>query len=181
MADILIVYATVEGQSRRIADLLGDHLVRCKHGRTLVDATDPPEDLDVSAHDAVILVASVHADRHHAAAVNFARKNVAALNRTPSALVSVSLHAASGEAEDEEEMRAYVDRFCAETGWLPRAVHYAAGALRFAQFDFFKRWMARRLTRELGMEFDPERDVELTDWRALEAFADDFLAEHVGR
>jgi len=180
MADVLIVYATVEGQSRRIAEMLGDHLVRRRHARTLLDATRPERTHDTpAAFDAVFIVAPVHGEKHHAAITHFARRHAEVLTRRPAALISVSLHAASGEAEDIEEMRAYVDGFCSDTGWLPRETHYAAGALRFSEFDFFKKWIARRLAASLQMEIRPGEDVEFTDWRALESFADAFMATHV--
>jgi len=180
MSEVLIVFATVEGQSRRIAEMLGDHLVRRRHGRTLLDATRPERThADPAEFDAVFIVAPVHGEKHHAAITHFVRRHAETLTKNAAALISVSLHAASGEAEDQEEMRDYVDLFCSETGWLPREIHYAAGALRFSEFDFFKKWIARRLARSLEMEIKPGEDVEFTDWRALETFADTFMASRV--
>lgn len=181
MATILIVYATVEGQSRRIAELARDHLVRARHKVIVLDSSDDrAADVDVAGYDAVILVAPVHLGVHHASALRFVRSHAEALTKMPSAFISVSLHAASGEAEDEEDMRGYVDIFCASAGWLPRSVHYAAGALKFTEFDFFKRWMARRLVKSLQMNLDPKKDLEFTDWPALYAFLDRFVADQIG-
>jgi menaquinone-dependent protoporphyrinogen oxidase len=179
MAQILVAYATVEGQTRKIAQHVADYLTRRRNGVRLVDLASPPENLDLAAFDAVILAASVHAKRHHAAAAHFAAQNADALSRRPSALISVSLHAMGGDADDEEEARAYVDVFCADSGWLPRSVCYAAGALRFTKYDFFKRFAARALAKERGLVPDESGDIELTDWRALDAFVDDFLRDHV--
>jgi menaquinone-dependent protoporphyrinogen oxidase len=179
MAKILIVYATTEGQTRKIAEFVADHLTRRADQVTLLDATDARKDLDLSAFDAVFLAASVHMTRHHAAATDFAKAHAAALTELPAAFISVSLHAYGDDPEDEEEARQYVDIFCAETGWLPTAVHYAAGALRFTRYDFFKRWMARQVAKERGITPDPNGDLEFTDWRALTAFVDDFLRDNV--
>ncbi len=180
MADILIVYASVEGQSERIAGLISDHLIRAKHAPTTLDASSSAAGgVTLTGFDGVVLVAPVHAQAHHPAARRFIADHAETLTRMPSALVSVSLHAASGEAEDIEEMRQYVDILCHDTKWLPRVVHYAAGALKFTEYDFFKSWMARQLVRALDMPFDPGKDVEFTDWPALYAFIDDYLAKHV--
>lgn len=181
MAKILIVFASMEGHSERIAGLIGDHLTRARHLPTLLNAaSDAAARPNLHLHDAVIVVAPVHHQTHHPAIVRFANRFGENLTKTASALVSVSLHAASGEADDEEEMRQYVDILAGETRWLPRAVHYAAGALKFSEFDFFKRWMAKRLVNSLELDADPKADVEFTDWPALYAFVDDFLAVHVG-
>lgn len=177
MAKILVAYATVEGQTRKIAQFIADHLTRRRDEASLLDVTDAPADPGLADYDAVILASPVHVTRHAAAAVHFARTHAAALNRLPSAFVSVSLHAASPDAEDEEEVRAYVDAFCAETGWLPRAVCYAAGALRFTEYDFFKRLAARGIAKDRGISPSKDGDIELTDWRALTTFIDDFLRD----
>lgn len=181
MSKILIVYASMEGQSERIAGLVSDHLIRASHTALLLNAnTEAAARPNLHLHDAVIVVAPVHNQMHHPAIVRFANRFGEALTKTPSALISVSLHAASGEPEDEEEMRQYVDILTGEARWLPRAVHYAAGALKFFELDFFKRWMARRLVASLEMEADPRGDIEFTDWPALYNFVDEFLATHVG-
>jgi menaquinone-dependent protoporphyrinogen oxidase len=76
-------------------------------------------------------------------------------------------------------MRRYVEAFSAETGWTPQAVCYAAGALRFSQYDFFKTLAARRVAKERGVAPDAKGDYEFTDWVALTRFVDEFVTKHV--
>lgn len=177
MAEVLIVYATVEGHSRKIAEHLCDHVVRLCRGARVVDAVRLPADLDLNRFAAAIVVAPVHMGRHHQAIAHFARENAAWLQGRPSALVSVSLHAVELEPGDLEECREYVDQFAAETGWIPQETHYAAGALKFTSYDFFKRWAMRRIVAEKGLSQERAKggDIEFTDWRALEAFVEQFL------
>jgi menaquinone-dependent protoporphyrinogen oxidase len=179
VANVLVAYATVEGQTRKIAQFLADGLARRRHDAKLRDLTAEGGDVDLAGFDAVILAASVHVGRHHVAAVQFAADHADALSRKPSAFVSVSIHAMSSDPDDEEEARAYVDAFCAETGWLPRAVSYAAGALRFTKYDFFKRMVARSLAKERGITPGKDGDMEFTDWPALRSFLDGFLRDQV--
>ncbi len=180
MSDVLVLYATVEGQSRKIAEHVCDHAVRqCRMAR-VANITNLPDDLDPAAYDALILVAPVHMGRHHQSAVHFIRDNAALLQKHPAALVSVSLHAVGLEPGDADEAREYVDQLAGETGWIPEAVHYAAGALKYAKYDFFKRWMMRRIASEKGLSGEPGDgdEIEFTDWRALDDFVDDFLHRH---
>lgn len=177
MSDVLVVYATVEGQSRKIAEHVCDHVVRACRIARVVDAAHAPADLDPAAFDAVIVVAPVHMARHHQAAVHFIRDHADTLQKRPGALISVSLHAVALDPADMDEARGYADELAAETGWLPAAVHYAAGALKFARYDFFKRWMMRRIATEKGLPTDSD-EIEFTDWRALDDFVDDFLHAH---
>ncbi|MGD2131380.1 MAG: flavodoxin domain-containing protein [Maricaulaceae bacterium] len=178
MSRVLVVYGTTEGQARKIAEFVADGLTRRFDDVTLIDAANVPKDFHVEGYAAAFIAASVHMAKHNAAATHFAKKHAAALTSTPSALISVSLHAYGGEPEDLEEARQYADNFSAETGWLPKAVHYAAGALRFAHYDFFKRWIVRQVAKDQGVTPDPSGDVELTDWNALTVFVDTFLREH---
>ena len=63
----------------------------------------------------------------------------------------------------------------AESGWKPAMIHHAAGALRFTQYDFFKRWMMKRIASHENAPTDTSRDHEFTDWTALASFTTDFL------
>jgi menaquinone-dependent protoporphyrinogen oxidase len=178
MAKFLILYGTVEGQTRKIAAFIADHLKKRRNETVLVDAVEAPSDLDVGAFDAVIIASPVHMDQHHSAVVHFVKTHARALQKRPGAFISVSLHAISDEPEDRETMRQYVDNFSRGAAWIPHAVCYAAGALKFTQYDFFKRLAARRVAREQGFATTVKDDYEFTDWTALTRFIDEFVAQH---
>ena len=63
------------------------------------------------------------------------------------------------------------------TQWTPREVHHAAGAFRFSQYDFLKRWALKYIAYRKGQPTDTSKDYELTDWDALGAFVDSFVAK----
>ena len=48
---------------------------------------------------------------------------------------------------------------------------------KYVEYDFFKRWMLRRIAEKEGGPVDTWRDHELTDWVALEGFVRTFLAQ----
>ncbi len=176
MADIVIIYGTTEGQTRKIARHAADYLTREKHHVSLIDAADAPEDLDdrIAKADGVVLAASVHMARHNAAVARVVDTHKAALDAKPGAFVSVSLGILSEDADERAEAEAYAADFFHTVGWTPRAVLHAAGALRNAEYDWIKRWMMRRIARQRGEPFQAGVDQEYTDWRALEAFVEGF-------
>jgi menaquinone-dependent protoporphyrinogen oxidase len=55
--------------------------------------------------------------------------------------------------------------------------HLAAGAFRFTRYDFFKRWAMKLIAAQKGIDADTSKDLELTDWPALDAFVKEFLAD----
>lgn len=178
MAKVLIVYGTVEGQTRKIAEHISDRIGKLGHSARLFDAAHnhgrPP---NAGSFDAIIVAAPVHMGRHHQAVVHFVKEHAGAFRSRPGAFVSVSLSVIGKETEDWEATREYVDKFVAETGWMPYDFHHAAGALRFTKYDFFKRWMMRRIAREHGLNARPGEDVEFTDWETLDGFVAKFLAQ----
>ncbi len=174
MARLLIVYATTEGQTRKIADWLAEQARGRGHDADAHDAAALPAGLDMAGYDAAIVAGSVHMGHHQAAVEHFVKAHRPALERKPAAFVSVSLSAA-GDAEDRADALACAEQFLAQTGWHPARVHLAAGAFRFTQYDFFRRWIMRRIAREKHQP--TQGDTEYTDWADLGRFLDSFLAD----
>jgi menaquinone-dependent protoporphyrinogen oxidase len=172
--NILIAYATVEGQTRKISEFLANHIESRGHHVALLNVIDKM-DFALERPDAVILCAPIHAAQYSQPFMAFIHEQHKWLDTVPNAFVSVSLMIESENAEEVEEARTFPDRLWAETGWTPQQIHHAAGALKFTQYDFFKRWMMRRMATRQDMPFEPGKDREFTDWQALMTFADTFL------
>lgn len=173
---VTIVFATVEGQTRRIAEAVAETVRATGHVAELVEA-HPGERFWLDEAAAAILCAPVHGGRYppdfEALATDWAER----LDRIPSAFVSVTL-AIIGDAKEQAEARQYTVDLEKHTGWHPGRVHHAAGALRYSAYDFFKRWVMRRVALDKGLPADA--DQEFTDWAALDAFVRDFLAAAAG-
>lgn len=173
MARLLIVYATTERQTRKVAEWLGQQARERGHEVVVHDAATPGPAPDPAAFDAAIVAASVHVGHHQTAAAHYVRQHRSALEARPSAFLSVSLSAA-GDEDDRQDARECAGQFLAHAGWRPQQVELVSGAFRFTQYDFFRRWIMRRIAREKG---EPtEGDKEYTDWAALGRFLDGFLA-----
>jgi menaquinone-dependent protoporphyrinogen oxidase len=173
----LILYGTTEGQTRKIAAFLRDRLAQAGHTVTMVDAVEAPPDLDPHRFDRVILAGSVHIGRYQAAIEDWARRHAAALLAVKAAFVSVSLAAAGTDDDDVKGLAQCVEEFTRRTGWTPSTVYHAAGAFRYTQYDFFKRWALKYIAWRKGAPTDTSQDYELTDWPALERFADSVTTE----
>jgi menaquinone-dependent protoporphyrinogen oxidase len=166
---ILVLYGTTEGQTRKIAEFIARHLRDIGDAVSLVDATGDLSTVEVRDHDAAIVAASLHAGEYQKPVVHFARANHAWLNMMPSAFVSVSLSAAGSDPEDLKGIADCAERFKTETGWTTAEVHHVAGAFRFTEYDFFKRWVMKLIAWEKSVKVEPGQDLELTNWEALSA------------
>jgi menaquinone-dependent protoporphyrinogen oxidase len=172
---ILVGYATIEGQTRKIAEAVAAAVEAAGDRALLFDISSGGE-YAVGHPEAAILCAPIHAARYPAAFINFVRQEVNWLNGVPSAFVSVSLLIRSEFEEERDEARHFPDGLLEETGWKPSLLHHAAGALRYTEYDFFKRWIIRRMAELENAPTDVSRDHEFTDWPALSAFVEEFLA-----
>jgi menaquinone-dependent protoporphyrinogen oxidase len=171
---ILVLYGTTEGQTRKIADFVTTRLKGRGDVVALIEATDVPLDLQPQDYDAAILAASLHAGVYQQPLIHFAKKHADALNKIPTAFLSVSLSAAGKDPEDLKSIAVCADLFLKETGWKPGEMHHVAGAFRFTEYDFFKRWVMKIIAWERGMNTSGVVELELTDWEALGRLVDAF-------
>jgi menaquinone-dependent protoporphyrinogen oxidase len=171
--NVLIVYGTTEGQTRKIAERTATHVRERGHQVELRDAASLTSDSDLNTFRAFIIAASVHQERHQDTVINFAIAHHELLNAKPSAFISVSL---SAVLEDERtEAQKYVNRFVSVTGWQPRETLLLGGALRFTDYDYFQEQIVKFVVMKRGGAVSTERDHEFTDWGALAKFVDGFL------
>jgi menaquinone-dependent protoporphyrinogen oxidase len=169
----LVLYGTTEGQTRKIVTFLRDRLAQRGHAITLVDAVETPPDLDTRRFDRVVVAASLHIGRYQAAVEHWVHRQAAALSGAHATFLSVSLAAAGTDEDDVTGLAQCLAEFTRRTGWTPATVHHVAGAFRYTQYDFFKRWALKYMAWRHNAPTDTTRDWELTDWADLERFANE--------
>ena len=176
MKSVLVVYGTTEGQTRKIAEFIADAL---KARGVQVDVVDSATERAAQVqpiHAAAIVCGSLHQHRYQASLLHFVRDNKAWLAGIPTALVAVSLTAVLDDDASRDELREAAEAFCRDAGWTPAVTRHVAGALRYTQYDYFKRLIMKLIARQQGGDTDTSRDHEYTDWNALTRFVEEFLA-----
>lgn len=168
------MYGTSEGQTRKIAQRIAAELEKLDHQVELRKGTTLADPLTKGAFDAVMIGASVHKGRHQTAVQHFVSANLAVLEQLPTAFFSVSLVASSSDPEDRKDAESLIEAFCETTGWHPALTRTIPGALRYTQYDFFKRWVLKLIMRRQGGPTDSSRDYEFTDWDEVARFARQF-------
>ncbi len=177
MQPILVAYATTEGHTRKVAEFIAERLRIRGHRAELVDVATPAAQVASGTYQAAFVGGSVHQHKHQDALLHFAKSNQAWLAAMPVAVFSVSLAAAQDDMDSRIEARRLLDEFVVETGLRPWVVRNVAGALKYTQYDYFKRLVMRLIAKQRGGSTDTSQDHEYTDWDDLEAFVDEFLAE----
>lgn len=170
----LIVYGTTEGQTRKIARYMEEVLQAKGHSVTIADASDEPPPPD--GHDVVVLGGSLHMMKHQAALATYASQYAGQLNRMPSAFFSVSLGIVTGDEHSLREAKRIAEEFVREAHWSPEHIELIGGALKYTQYDFFKRYMMKMISTRSGGSGDTSQDHEYTNWQQVAKFCDRILS-----
>ena len=124
---VLVVFASIEGQTRKIAAFI-EQIVR-KSGRDvrLVDTEDMTAEIPLGDAESVVLAAPVHERRHPEGFEVFLTANRQELEARRTLLLSVSLNAAFEEGREEAEE--YLTELKMRSGFTPAAEALVAGAV----------------------------------------------------
>lgn len=183
MSEVLIAYATSEGQTARIAGVLAKQIETSGHRTDVWNLDDSSALPNLDRYDGIVIAASVHAGKHQESAQRFVTEYLAVLDASTTAFLSVSLSAVAnetaGRARADEQIRLFLD----VTNWEPDFVEAVGGAFRYSGFS--RLWRAvirlsqRLFRRQLEQQGWPDMtlDQELTDWDGLRRFGERFSAE----
>jgi len=179
MKPILVVYGTTEGHTRKIAEFITERIRKAGKSVDLIDSATPEAGEVPPIYTGAVLLGSVHYDRHQAALTHFVKANLGWLNAIPTAFFSVNLAMLHPDPDSRAEAQKCIEDFLHETGLKPHTARLTAGALKHAQYDFFKRALLRYL-KPGGVKVDTTGDVEYTDWEEIGRLVDEYVSETQG-
>jgi len=178
---VLIVYATREGHTARVAKRLASTLAARGVISVVEDAEAHPHAVDPERYSAVVFAGSVHFGRHAPSLVSYVESNRAALAALPNVFVSISMseaiaHYTGATSAQRTAARARAheaaDAFTVRTHFRPAHVQLIGGGLPYTRLRFFTRQLVRLISARQGGPTDTSRDHDLTTWSALETVAD---------
>ncbi len=174
MKPILIIYGTVEGQTRKIASFIGDTFKKEGFSVELLDS-EYADNIQTDDYSAVIAGASVHMSRFPAKFTELISKDAKSFSTLPTAFFSVCLGALQkDEPEILQAERDFVSNFFLETGWQPDQWAVFPGALLYSKYGWFKRHLLHLIVAKAGRKTDTEKDYEFTDWEEVRKFSLEF-------
>lgn len=178
--NILIAYASTEGQTRKIAQFCASQCIAKGHSVEVIAAADAT-DLSLAVFDAAILAGSVHVGKVQDTLAAFAGEHAQGLSAMPSLFLQVSLAAAGEDPAERADLDTIAKTFCETSGWTPTRILQVAGAFRFTEYDFFKRWAMYWIASQKDEAASHEDTTEYTDWTQLTADLDDWMKEAEAR
>ncbi len=176
MTHFVIVYASREGQTQKVAHHVAKQVENLGHLARLINVGDDEPDAMVGEFDAAIIAGDLdNADRASALA-EFVREHGAALKAVPSALLTVTLEAGAKDKGSRDDVQSDIDTFEAASKLRPDRALAVGGAFHDRGHGGFMRAWRHVWMYFKGITPDPSGHTELTDWPALETFVRDFVA-----
>lgn len=168
MASILIVYSTVDGQTRKICRRLQQVIEQEGHRAELVPVSEA-HDAALKRFDKIVIGASIRYGKHRPEVFEFVERNRPVLDAKPSAFFTVNVVARKPE-KNRPETNPYMQKFLQQSAWRPRELAVFAGKIDYPKYGFWDRQVIRFIMWMTQGPTDPNAVVEFTNWDDVEAF-----------
>ncbi len=168
MANILIIYSTTDGQTRKICHKLKEVIERQAHQVKMVSIQNEDQ-VDLASFDKIVIGASIRYGKHSPQIIGFIKKNEQILNEKSNAFFSVNVVARKPD-KNQPETNPYMQKFLKQISWHPKKLAVFAGKIDYPRYGFFDRLAIRLIMWMTKGPTNPKATMEFTDWQQVEAF-----------
>jgi len=168
MANILIIYSTTDGHTKRICDRL-KQMVEAKGNKVGGKLIDDDPGMDIGLFDKVVIGASIRYGKHGPQVYKFIRANHDKLESRPSAFFTVNVVARKAE-KSRPDSNPYLLKFLKQISWQPQQLAVFAGKIDYPKYTFWDRQAIRFIMWMTKGPTDPQAVVEFTDWDSVDDF-----------
>lgn len=179
MKNILLIYATREGQTEAVATYISNHMREAGCTVDLINAGDKDalDKLDLARYDKIVCGASLHIGAIEKEMKQFLSTNAKAIEHLPRSFFLVLM----ASATKDPDMRQKVEDGILEGLHKQLPVPFEnpqliAGALKYSTYNLLTKWMMKAIAKKQGTDTDTSRDYEYTDWEKVREYAEKLAA-----
>lgn len=176
MAKALIIYATKQGQTQKIAQFMAERLAKLGFQVNLFNSDLLPHAVLPEFPDFTIIGASVHMHDFPQNLKKWIKANSAYLARQPTYFFSVCLGVLQKDEKVQKDEARIVKKLFLETHWTPAQWTIFAGALPYSKYNWFLKRIMRRIAKKAGIRTNIKNDYEYTEWKKVESFTRNVVA-----
>ena len=163
-----ILYATVDGQTLKIANKIKDILI--EKGNEVEVFSIEDFDGKPTDYDTFVIGSSIRYGKHNSEIIEFINTNKKQLDSTKNAFFSVNLVARKPE-KATPETNPYFVKFLNQIDWIPFQSAVFAGKLDYQKYPFTDRLMIQMIMWITKGPTNSKTNIEYTDWDKVEQFA----------
>ncbi|GIU18665.1 protoporphyrinogen oxidase [Shewanella colwelliana] len=172
MSRTLIIYSTVDGQTKAICDQIQ---AICKTESNIVTmiSLEEAQSVDLSYYDKVLIGASIRYGKHRPELFQYVNRHRAVLNSKKNAFFTVNVVARKPE-KNTPETNPYMKKFIQLSLWQPQQLGVFAGKIDYPKYRFFDKFMIRFIMWITKGPTDTSGTYEFTDWDKVQEFGKAF-------
>jgi menaquinone-dependent protoporphyrinogen oxidase len=171
---VLLLFASREGQTSKIAARIAEHLQQAGEEVLLADAADASAiaGIDISACDLLVFGASMHAGGLEREMLKYVEANADQIRAKPRSFFLVSLSAATKDPALKAEYLADAkNKTLTQLAVGFPDMEMIAGALAYSRYPVLVKWLMKKIAARVGEGTDSSRDHEYTDWQQVAQYA----------
>lgn len=175
-APIQLLYATHDGQTRRIAQRLATRLHKLGRAVALADlAVLEPDPALWEEDSTVVIVAPIRFGYHLPPVESFLKHNRKILENQSLVMISVNLTARKA-LKNETDTNPYFRKWVKRHGLTPALGAVLGGRLEYRLYKTWEKWAIRLIMALTGGPTDFDAVVDYTPWDRVDALADQIAA-----
>ncbi|KEO75832.1 menaquinone-dependent protoporphyrinogen IX dehydrogenase [Anditalea andensis] len=168
MIKTIIIFSSVEGQTKKICLYIKDILIQSNHLVDLVSVDDVTSNLET--YEKIVLASSIRYGKHNEKLDKLIQDNSDLLNIKKTAFISVNLVARKSE-KSRAGTNPYVAKFLKSLTWKPTMVGVFAGRLNYKLYGFMDRLMIMLIMLITKGPTKSNTNIEYTSWTDVNIFA----------
>ncbi|MGI9205720.1 MAG: flavodoxin domain-containing protein [Woeseiaceae bacterium] len=174
----LVLFATREGQTQKVATRIADHLAEGGANVNVVNAADLGKtgEIDLDQYDLLIFGASMHAGGIEKELVDFISQNQAQIETKTRSFFLVLLSAATVDPDLRRNWLAdALEKVTRQLNVSFDKVEMIAGALMYSKYSLPMKWLMKSIAGKVGEDTDTSEDYEYTDWEQVRRYAQELI------
>ena len=172
MAQVLLIFSTIDGHTREICERL-QPLIEADGHEIVMHELTPVSDTDLARFDAIVIGASIRYGKHRPEVARLINRNAATLDAKPSVFFSVNAVARKPDKRTPET-NPYVRKFLKTIRWQPAVIGIFGGKIDYPHYGFIDKHMIRLIMWMTSGPTDPNGSYDFTDWNEVDAFGREF-------
>jgi len=169
MTNILIIYSTTDGHTKKICQKIRWVLEQYSHVVKLVSIDDECH-VEAELFDKIVIGASIRYGKHNKKVLDFVKQNKDILQNKPAAFFSVNVVARKPN-KNQPDTNPYMQKFLQQVAWRPDKLAVFAGEIDYQKYLFFDRMMIRLIMYITHGPTSLDTVTDFTNWEQVEEFA----------
>ena len=172
MNNTLIIYSTVDGQTKAICEQI-KKVNQALSAKVTLASLDEAESLGLAPFDKILIAASIRYGKHRPELYQFINRHHAVLDAKQNAFFTVNVVARKPE-KNTPETNPYMKKFLQLSLWQPQQLAVFAGKIDYPKYGLFDKVMIRFIMWMTKGPTDTCGTFEFTDWNKVDEFAHAF-------